>query len=180
MLAIPSLVIGWFTVKPLSYGGWFGKAIKVLPGHDILAHMGTEFHGSLAMALDGITNLPFILVVVAFILCTWIYLFQPAMADRIRRLLNPFHVLLDRKFFFDEIYLAVFVRGGQAFGRLLWHGGDRGILDGVMVDGSTRTVERISLRVRRLQTGLLYHYAFAMIIGLILLLGSYWWFGGVW
>jgi NADH-quinone oxidoreductase subunit L len=179
MLAIPSLLIGYFTIKPLLYGNWFGKAIHVHAANDILGEMAHEFHGAAAMGLHGFLTLPFALVVLAFIICTYVYLFNPAMAGRIRRALNPLYVILDRKFWVDDIYQSLFARGGLKFGRALWKGGDGAVVDGVMVDGTSRLIERISSGVRRMQSGLLYHYAFAMIVGLILLLGGFWWFGGV-
>ncbi|HET7300676.1 MAG TPA: proton-conducting transporter membrane subunit, partial [Oleiagrimonas sp.] len=179
LLAIPSLIIGYLTVKPMLFGGWFGKAIHVDPSNNILGEMAHEFHGAGAMAVHGIISWPFGLVVLAFIICTYIYIFNPAMADRVRKVFNPIYVILDRKFWVDEIYLGLFARGGVKFGRMLWKGGDGAIVDGVVVDGTTRLVARISAGVRRMQSGLLYHYAFAMIVGLILLLGGFWYFGGV-
>ncbi|HEX7340006.1 MAG TPA: NADH-quinone oxidoreductase subunit L [Rhodanobacteraceae bacterium] len=180
LLAIPSLIIGFLTIKPMLYGGWFGKAIHEGPaGQAIIDHMHEEFHGPLSMAIHGIISWPFGLVVLAFIICTYIYLFNPAMADRIRRIFNPVYVVLDRKFWFDTVYIGLFAKGGLKFGRMLWKGGDKAILDGVFVDGGSNTIERLSAGVRRMQSGLLYHYAFAMIVGLILLLGGFWWFGGV-
>ena len=179
LLAIPSLVIGFLTIQPMLFGGWFGKAIHVAPGNDILAGLGGEFHGAAAMALHGFTSLPFALVVLAFVICGYIYLFNPAVAARVRKVLNPVYVILDRKFWVDEVYQAVFARGGLKFGRALWKGGDAAVIDGVVVNGSSKLVARISGVARRMQSGLLYHYAFAMIVGLILLLGGFWWLGEV-
>lgn len=178
LLAIPSLLIGYLTIKPMLFGGWFGKAIHVSQDNDLLGEMAGEFHGPAAMAWHGLTSLPFALVVLAFVICTYIYLFNPAVADRVRKVLNPVYVILDRKFWVDEVYFGLFVRGGLKFGRALWKGGDGAIVDGVIVNGSSRMVARISSGMRRMQSGLLYHYAFAMIVGLILLLGGFWWFGG--
>ena len=66
-------------------------------------------------------------------------------------------------------------RGGVGLGRGLWRVGDAGLIDGAVVNGSARLVDRVSSTVRRLQSGYLYHYAFAMILGLILLLAGLWW-----
>src|SRR5699024_8224723 len=127
----------------------------------------------------GIVSIPVYLVIAAFILCTYIYQFNPAMADRIRRFFGPVYVILDRTVYFDDFNQTAFARWRRAAGRLLWHGGDGGLLDAGMVNGSTRMVGRLSAGVRRMQSGLLYHYAFAMIIGLIIMLGGFWWFGTV-
>ncbi|HKT30754.1 MAG TPA: NADH-quinone oxidoreductase subunit L, partial [Dyella sp.] len=88
--------------------------------------------------------------------------------------LKPFWVILDRKYWVDDIYFAIFARGGVKLGRMFWKGGDAAVIDGVLIDGSASLIQRIAAGVRRVQSGYLYHYAFAMILGLILLLGGYW------
>jgi len=178
MLAIPSLLVGYFTVGPMLYGTWFGKAIHVQQAHNVLAEMAVHFHGALSLGMEGFAGWPFVLVVLGFAITTYVYIFNPAMAERIKRVFKPIYVVLDRKFWFDEVYQAVFARGGVKFGRLLWKAGDGAVIDGA-IDGSASLVQRIASGLRRLQSGYLYHYAFAMILGLILLLGGFWWFGHV-
>jgi NADH-quinone oxidoreductase subunit L len=177
LLAIPSLFVGMFTVKPMLFGGWFGGAVHVNEANDVLAEMAKEFDGSMAMALHGFLQLPFLLVLAAFIITTYIYLFNPSVADKIKSALKPFWVILDRKYWVDDIYFAIFARGGVALGRMFWKGGDAAVIDGVLIDGSASTIKRIASGVRRIQSGYLYHYAFAMILGLILLMGGYWLIG---
>jgi NADH-quinone oxidoreductase subunit L len=174
LLAIPSLLIGAFGVGPMLFGNWFGGSIHVQEGRNVLEKLAEEFHGAVPMALHGFVQLPFILVAVAFAITTYIYLFNPAMADRIKSLLKPLWTVLDRKYWIDNVYFAVFAKGGVALGRALWKGGDTAVIDGVLIDGSASLVQRIASVARRLQSGYLYHYAFAMILGLILLLGGYW------
>jgi NADH-quinone oxidoreductase subunit L len=178
LLAIPSLLVGFFTVQPLLYGGWFGGAIHINEANNVLGEMGREFHGAALMALDGFTQAPFILIVIAFIITTYIYLFNPAMAGKIKNTFKPIWIILDRKYWIDNIYFAVFARGGVMLGRMFWKGGDAAVIDGVLIDGSASLIQRIASGVRRVQSGYLYHYAFAMILGLILLLGGYWLIGG--
>ncbi len=177
LLAIPSLLVGFFTVGPVLFGNWFGTAIHVDAANNVLGELGQDFHGSLAMGLHGFTQLPFILVLIAFISCTYIYLFNPAMADKIKSALKPLWIVLDRKYWVDAVYFAVFARGGVMLGRLFWKVGDTAVIDDTMVNGSVSLIHRIAAAARRLQSGYLYHYAFAMILGLILLLGGYWLFG---
>ncbi|MFC3653858.1 NADH-quinone oxidoreductase subunit L [Dyella humi] len=174
LLAIPSLLVGIFTVQPMLFGNWFGGAIHVDEANNVLGEVGKEFHGSLAMALHGFTQLPFFLVLAAFIITTYIYLFNPPVADKIKSALKPLWTILDRKYWVDDIYFAIFARGGVALGRMFWKGGDAAVIDGVLIDGSASLVQRIAASMRRVQSGYLYHYAFAMILGLILLLGGYW------
>jgi len=174
LLAIPSLLIGYVTVGPMLFGNWFGGAIHVNEANNVLAELGHEFEGSLGMALKGFAQLPFGLVALAFVITTYIYLFNPAMAGKIKSALKPLWTVLDRKYWVDNVYFAVFARGGVMLGRLFWKAGDTAVIDDTMVNGSVSAIHRIAATVRRLQSGYLYHYAFAMILGLILLLGGYW------
>ena len=178
LLAIPSLFVGFFTVGPMLFGNWFGKAIHIDEANNVLAEVGKEFHGSLDMALHGFTPFgPFGLVLLAFAIQTYIYLFNPAMAGKIKSALKPLWTVLDNKYWVDNVYFAVFARGGVKLGQGFWKFADAGLIDGVMVNGSVSVVHRMAATVRRLQSGYLYHYAFAMILGLIVLLGGYWLIG---
>ena len=78
--------------------------------------------------------------------------------------------MLDNKYYFDWFNEHVIAASGRAIGGLLWKAGDQAVIDGALVNGSARAVDLLSGVVRRMQTGYLYHYAFAMIIGLSLLL----------
>ncbi len=177
LLAIPSLLAGYLLIQPLLFGGWFGNAIHVATGENVLSALGQEFHGALQMALHGFVQLPFLLVLAAFVITTYIYVFNPAVADRLKRAFHPLWRLLDHKYWVDEIYYALFARGGVLLGKLFWKVGDKGLLDGVVVGGPVTAVRGLAASLRRLQTGFVYHYVFAMIFGLVLLLGGYWVFG---
>ena len=172
MLAIPSLLIGWYTVGPMLHGDFFGAAIRVVTGEHELAR---EFSGALATVLEGFAGLPFWFAFAGFAIATYVYLFNPTLADRAKKALHPLWSLLDHKYWFDEIYQAVFARGSVLLGRGLWKGGDVGVIDNILVDGSAAGVGRIAATVRWVQTGYLYTYAFAMILGLVALLGGLWW-----
>ena len=177
-LAIPSVLIGWSTIAPMLYGGWFGGAIRVGEAHNVLAEVGHEFHGPLAMVLDSFTRAPFLIALAGFVVATYVWLLNPGIADKAKNAMRPVYNLLAHKYWIDELYQAVFVRGGIALGRGLWKGGDVDLIDGLVVNGSAAVVERTAATVRWLQSGYLYHYAFAMILGLIALLGGLWWVVG--
>jgi NADH-quinone oxidoreductase subunit L len=174
LLAIPSVLIGGFTVGPMLFGGWFGGAIRVHEGNDVLHELAEEFHGALPMVLHGFLQWPFWIAFAGFAVATYIWLLNPGVADKAKNALRPIYAILVNKYWIDELYQAVFARGGLALGRGLWKGGDVGVIDGVLVNGSASVVSRVSATVRWLQSGYLYHYAFAMILGLIALLGGLW------
>lgn len=173
LLAIPSLLIGYFTIGPMLFGGFFAGAIQVneAPGHlKAMSALGEEFHGPIAMALHGLTAMPFLLALSGFVLATYLYLLNPAMAVRCRQWFAwPIRVL-ENKYGFDDLWIKGFAAGGIALGKAAWKRIDAGLIDGVMVDGSAWLVDRSAGIVRKIQTGRLYHYAFAMILGLIVLL----------
>jgi NADH-quinone oxidoreductase subunit L len=175
LLAIPSVVIGWSTIGPMLFGGWFGDSIRVDEADNVLAELGHEFGGPLAMFLHGFTQAPFWIALAGFAVATYIWLLNPGIADKAKNALRPIYDILLRKYGFDELYQTVFVRGGLALGRGLWKGGDMDLIDGLVVNGSAAVVARSAATVRWLQSGYLYHYAFAMILGLIALLGGLWW-----
>ncbi len=174
LLAIPSIVIGFLTIGPMLFGDYFGNAIFVREANDVLGELGREFHGALAMIVHGFTQPPFLLALAGFVVATWIWLFNPRIADKAETALRPLHTVLANKYWFDNIYQAVFARGGIRFGRGLWRGSDAALIDGA-INGSASLIDQVSALLRRLQSGYLYHYAFAMILGLILLLGGSWW-----
>ncbi|MBB3226825.1 NADH-quinone oxidoreductase subunit L [Luteibacter sp. Sphag1AF] len=177
LLAIPSIAIGFLTAGPMLYGKWFGKAIHVNEANDVLAELSHEFHSAFAAGIHGFSAWPFWLAFAGFAVATYIYLFNVALAGKIKNGLKPIYELLNHKYWIDELYFAVFARGGVALGKGLSKVGEAAIIDGAIVNGSANLVQRIAGGVRRVQSGFLFHYAFAMILGLILLLGGFWLIG---
>ena len=176
LLAIPSILIGFFTVGPMVFGDWFGNAIVVREAHDTLAAFGEEhFHGAFAFGMHFYASPAFWLAFAGFALATFIYLFKPSVAKRASELFALPIRVLNNKYGFDDLWIKGFAGGGVKLGRLLWRRGDAGLIDGVIVNGSATFVDRVSGLVRTLQSGMLYHYAFAMILGLIALLGALIW-----
>ncbi len=173
LLAIPSLLIGWMTVQPLLFGGALSDAIHVLPEADPLLVLADRFHGATAFALHGFVTPVFWLVMLGVALATWIYLFQPSVAGAMKQRLHLLWLILDRKYGFDEFYQKAVAGGGLKLAGFLSERGDRRLIDGRIVHGSARLVGAISGRLRRIQTGFLYHYAFAMIVGLVALVFAF-------
>jgi len=167
LLAIPSIMIGWMTIEPVLFGGWLDDSIFVLDKNNVLAGLGEHFHGATAMATHAIQTLPFWLMITGLAVSTLIYLFRPAIADSVRNRMPFLYRLLDHKYYFDEFYQKVFAQSSIRLGHMLWQKADAGFIDNGIVNGSARVVEWLAARARRWQTGLLYDYAFAMIIGLI-------------
>ena len=171
LLAIPSAIIGWMTVGPVLFGGFFGDAIFVTESKDVLGHMAETWHGGLALLLHAVVTPVFWLAAAGVTTAWYLYLKRPDIPDAIQSRLSGLYNLLDRKYFFDDLWIKGFAGGGRALGQFLWQKGDRLLIDGMAVNGTARTVGRLAAVMRQIQTGYLYTYAFAMIIGLTALLG---------
>ena len=171
LLAIPSVVIGYFAIEPMLYGSFFGSSIVISEQHHGLSEMAEGFHGAAAMAVHGFTSLPFALALSGVLLSAWFYLKRPDIPAAIKARFAGIHRILENKYGFDDFNQWFFANGARALGGQLWQRGDRALIDGVMVNGTAGLVGRIAGQVRRGQTGFVYTYAFTMIIGVVALLG---------
>ena len=171
LLAIPSVVIGWPYVESALFGGHFGNAIFVLtPEHDVLGEMQKEFHGAGAMVTHGLLAAPFWLAMGGVLTAAVLYLWMPELPGMIANRLKLLYQALDAKYGFDRFNEIVFAGGARGLGSFLWRVGDEVLIDGLVINGSARAIGWFSGVVRHVQTGLLYHYAFAIIIGLVVLI----------
>lgn len=171
LLAIPSVIIGFYTITPLLFGTYFGDSIFIdVLRHPIMKELEDEFHGPVAMAIHAFTS-PILLLVVLGVLTAAIgYLWAPKLPSKVAQALAPIKKLLDNKYYLDELNQTVFAKSLIWIGSFLWHRGDQKVIDGFFVNGSAYTVGRFAGVIRHLQSGYLYHYAFAMIAGLAALL----------
>ena len=197
LLAIPSILIGFFTIGPMLFGtswsghhaeggipgqalNFFSGAIDFLdPARDTVAQLGKEFHGPVAFALHGMKMPAFWLALAGFVAATVLYLvLSPEWPAKMRhsRIGAFLTNILDKKYWMDTLWIGGFAGGGVALGDLS-STIDKKLIDGVAVNGSAKLVDLAANLLRRTQSGFLYHYAFAMILGLIALLAvlmTYW------
>ena len=117
-----------------------------------------------------ITILPTVMMVIGFLIAYQFYIRRPDIPVELARQQEPLYRFLLNKWYFDELYDLIFVRPALWLGRVLWKGGDGFIIDGLGPDGVSARVLDVTRNVIRLQTGYLYHYAFAMLIGVAALI----------
>ena len=175
LLAIPSVFIGYIAIEPMLYGSFFKDAILVDSAahpamHALTHHWHSVFHTSAGMALHGLMSLPFMLAASGVGLAWFFYIKRPDIPAKIQTKFSVINSILENKYGFDSFNERVFAAGSRFIGNKLWQIGDVSIIDGAMVNGTANLIGRISAVVRKLQTGLIYHYAFAMIIGVFLML----------
>jgi len=170
LLAIPSVYAGWAYIQPLLYGGFFGDSMVVAAPHDVLAELGREFHGALAMAQDAPHGLPFWFALAGIASAWYLYHRRPELPQVIAERIRPVYSLVLNKYYFDEAYQALFAEGARKLGAALWKIGDVAVIDGFFVNGAARVIGWTAAVIRRFQSGFIYHYAFMMIIGVFVLL----------
>ncbi len=174
LLAIPSVVIGFFTIQPMLFGEFFKDSIFVnAEKHEAMTVLASAFHGPVQMALHALTTLPFALALAGVLTSYYMYMVNPALPAAIKARVQPIYTLLENKYFMDWINENILACGARALGTGLWKVGDEKIIDGGVVNGSWKLVALVSGVVRRVQSGFLYHYALAMIMGVLVLM-MYW------
>ena len=139
----------------------------MLAHNDVVSELGEHFHGPTAMAVHALGTAPLWLMIGGFVLATIIYRLRPGLPAALQQRMPGLHTILEHKYYFDEAYQKLFVQRAVSLGEGLWHKADAGIIDGWLVNGSARLVGAVSDHVRRWQSGYLFQYAFAMILGLI-------------
>lgn len=167
LLAIPSVVAGAWLCDALLFGGYFKDTIVVLAQHPAMATIAKTWHGWVAYGLHAFVTVPFWLMIAGAVVAWYCYLINPKVPAVIQSKLKFINCILENKYFFDWFYEQVIARGSRVLGQGLWQRADRGLIDGLLVNGSAKVVGAIAAVTRRLQTGFIYHYAFAMIIGLM-------------
>jgi len=166
LLAIPSVFAGYVWLEPVVFSDYFGSAIHVGHDHDVL-HELAHHHGGWAKYI------PLALAIGGIALAYYLYMVRRDLPEKIAAASGPIYPLLVKKYGFDELYDRVFAEGGRNLGRLLWQRGDVAVIDGAGVNGTAARIRELAGRLRRLQSGYVYHYAFSMLIGVFVLVSWY-------
>jgi NADH-quinone oxidoreductase subunit L len=174
MLAIPSVISGYW-IDPVVFGDYFGSAIHVSHAHDVVGHLAEEYHGIWGFMLHGILGPAFWLALAGLGTAWYVYTQKPSIAEDLATRFQLVYRILVNKYGFDRFNEIFFAGGARGTGWTLWKLGDVLVIDGLLVNGSAKVVGWLSAIVRQVQSGYLYHYAFSMIIGLLLLLSWFIW-----
>lgn len=168
-LALPSIIAGYF-IGSIALGDYFGSSIFVADHHPAIAVVASHFHGIMNFTLHAFQQPVVYLAALGVFLAWFFYIAKPELPGLLQSKFNAVHKILYNKYGIDELYQALFATGSRKVGAFCDSFGDRLIIDGLIVNGSAKIVNWFSAKVRNIQTGYLYHYAFAMIIGLLILL----------
>ncbi len=174
VLAVGSIAAG-LPFKEIFAGhgveGFFGSSLTFAKGNTVLETME---HVPLWVGI-----MPTIMMAIGFVIAWHFYIRRPDIPVELARTHEVLYKFLLNKWYFDEIYDAIFVEPTKKLGRLLWKGGDGWLIDGFGPDGVSARVLDVTRNVVRLQTGYLYHYAFAMLIGAAAFITWFMFAGGV-
>lgn len=170
LLAIPSVVIGALTVSAVVFGDYLKDAVHVAAEHDVLAKVGEEYHGPLQFLLHAFYTPAIYVAAFGVLIAFLFYIVKPSIPVYLDSRLGFFRRILDNKYGFDDFNQAVFARGSVGLGRQLWEKGDMKIIDGAVVNGVANSIGVFAGIARNIQSGMLFHYAFAMILGLLAML----------
>jgi NADH-quinone oxidoreductase subunit L len=176
LLAIPSVLIGFYTIDPLLFGEFFSDAIFInADKHPAMHELSHAYHGAVAMAMHALSTAPFWLALAGVASAYYMYMINPAVPTAIKRVFHPIYVLFENKYYLDWFNENVLARGARALGTGLWKGGDQAIIEGGVVNASWKLVGWVSSVTRQLQSGYLYHYALVMILGVFVLMTWFVW-----
>ncbi|MGY8873768.1 MAG: NADH-quinone oxidoreductase subunit L [Gammaproteobacteria bacterium] len=171
LLAIPSVLIGYFTIEPMLFGGWLENGIFIDSSHHAVAKLESHFHSAFSLITHSVMTLPFWMMIGGG-LTAWVFcIYRTDWADLIQSKFKRINYVLNSLYGFDRFNEIVFVRGSLKLGNLLWKISDMTIIDQLLVNGSARFARYVGAFIRPIQTGYVYHYAFFMIVSLMLVLG---------
>jgi len=167
LLAIPSVLIGYYLAPSITSGEYFDSAIQVAQNHDTVALIAEHFQHPASVVWSAFTHWPLYLAVIG-VLTAWVFVvWKPEWAAQLKKILAPINHVLENNYYFDKIYINYFSAGGVGLGTKFWKWIDVAIIDGLMVNGTAKVIAGISARMRKMQTGYLYHYVFVMVFGLL-------------
>ena len=173
LLAIPSVLIGFFAIQPMLHGDLFNGVITVNASHGAMAELKEHFHGAVAMAIHGLTMMPFWLALAGVVSAYYCYMINPRVPAWFYKHFHALHTLLENKYYMDKFNEVVIAGGARLLGGGLSRVGDKTLIDGLIVNGSAKVVAWSSRVIRVLQSGYIYHYAFVMILGMLGLLSYF-------
>jgi len=160
VLAAGALFAGWV------FKDWFiGEAEAEFWGASIYRAAHNEIIHHMHAVPAWVKFSPLVMMVIGFVIAAVFYLVKTDLPGRLATALRPLYLFLLNKWYFDELYDVLFVRSAFALGRLFWRA-DKAVIDGLGPDGVSALALKVGRIASRLQSGYLYHYAFAMLLGI--------------
>lgn len=169
LLAIPSVILGYVLYMPMLFDNptILSSSLFILPQHNVLAELAHEITSPFESMLHSVYSLTF-WITLAGIAIAWIcYIAVPSIPGYFARYFSLIYKILVNKYGFDAFNNLVFVKGSKGIGTAFYNVGDQKLIDGMVVNGSSRLIRWFSAKGRAIQSGYLYHYAAVMVFGLL-------------
>ncbi|MCW8387157.1 NADH-quinone oxidoreductase subunit L [Fluoribacter dumoffii] len=169
ILAIPSIILGYILYMPMLFDNptVLGSSLFILPQHNVLGELAHEITSPFESMLHSVFSLTF-WITVAGIAIAWIcYIAVPSIPGYLARRFSLIYKILLNRYGFDAFNNLVFIKGSKGIGSVFYSVGDQTLIDGMVVNGSSRLVRWLSAKGRMIQSGYLYHYATVMVLGLL-------------
>ncbi len=173
VLAVPTVISGtWFFGFDLN--GFFGSSIFILPSHPVMQLLQANNPDSMQFLLSKMFDLPCLLGVLGILLAYLLYVLMPQVPEFIARRCSWIYQILVKKYFIDGTYDLIFGGGARVIGMICYRVVDTFMIDRGIVTGLARLVSGLGQQLRKLQTGFLYHYTLAMVLGFVIILSLIW------
>ncbi len=171
LLAIPAALMGIPMMEGMFNGSYFGDAIYIKPENDVMMQLfNTYYHGVLDMITHSFVTLP-VWLALSGVFFSWLfYIKMPHIPGKIKNTFKRSYWALDNAWGFDRLNEIVFVEGGNKLGKWFTKKIDIKLIDTGMVTNTFMAVFHSAQALRQSQSGLMYHYAFVMIFGLLAML----------
>lgn len=174
LLAIPSVIIGFLTIEPMLFGDFFKGVITVNgeahPAMEELKNVFESHGGVVGMGTHALMTAPFWLALAGVALAYFFYMVKPSIPAAIKARTPIINTILENKYYFDKFNETVIAGGARKIGEFLWKVSDSKLIDGLIVNGAAKVVNVFAQAMSLFQSGLIYQYAFAMVIGVIFFL----------
>ncbi|KTD42578.1 NADH-quinone oxidoreductase subunit L [Legionella parisiensis] len=169
LLAIPSIMLGYVLYMPMLFDNptILSSSLFVLPQHNVLAELAHEITSPFESMLHSVFSLTFWITIAGIVIAWVCYIAVPSIPGYLARSFSLVYKILINKYGFDAFNNLVFVKGSKGIGTVFYSVGDQKMIDGLVVNGSSRLIRWFSTKGRAVQSGYLYHYAAVMVFGLL-------------
>ena len=174
LLAIPSVVIGYFLSDEFIKGSFLSESIYLNASHKVPNIISEHFHGAFSMAIHGLLSFPFLLLILG-IFVAYLFFYLEKFSFHSPTFIKK---IIDSKYGFDYFNENILAKVTRKLGQFFWYFFDMTLIDGFLVNGSAKAIHFLSHMIKKIQTGFVSHYAFYMMIGLMLFISYFIWSGG--
>lgn len=167
LMTIPSIIVGWIGLEPFASGQILTGAVFNASWY--IQKLGSEVLAPIHMIAESFMEPP-VYFALAGIIVAWVFHKVDGLSVKFVKIIKPIYVILDRKYFMDDLYIKFFAPIGRGIGKFLWTIGDMILIDGLIVNGSAKVVDWYAKVFRKMQSGYVNSYATFMVLGIIILL----------